>query len=181
MKRVLLGLGSNKSYKDNSPLDILRYACGELSGYLVKPSFSSVYKTRAMYVEDQDDFYNMCVLGFVADDLNAYDFLKYINEVEAKYGRDRSREIRFGSRSLDIDIELFGEEKFNDSLLQVPHPRICERMFVLVPAIEVLKKSADKIIRDNYIKSLNLLKEKEDINTIIKIVPQQVVLKWNRK
>ena len=59
MTRVLLGLGSNKSFAGKTPLELLSGAGKRLSEVLVNAKFSSVYKTRAMYVEDQDDFYNM--------------------------------------------------------------------------------------------------------------------------
>lgn len=180
MKRVLLGLGSNRSYNSMSPLQLLQEACRDLSGCLAEPSFSSVYRTKAMYVEDQDDFYNMCVLGFVADDMLPHQLLKIVNQIEAKFGRDRQKEIRFGARSLDIDIELFGCESVNEKDLQIPHPRIHERMFVLIPAIEVLKESADEIIRGKYIQSLEELKKTEDFESIKKIVPAQVVQEWNK-
>lgn len=150
MKRVLLGLGSNKSYDGKTPLEILAYAQKELAGHLDQPSFSSVYKTKAMYVENQDDFYNMAAIGYVPDDSNPFDFLKTINQIEAKYGRDRDKEIRFGPRSLDIDIELFGDETISTPELQIPHIRMHERAFVLIPALEILKDSADEVIREKY-------------------------------
>ena len=103
MKRVLLGLGSNKSYNNKTPLELLACAGVELSALMSDVHFSSVYKTKAMYVEDQEDFYNAAALGWVEDSQDAFDFLHKINAIEAKYGRDRSREVRFGPRSLDID------------------------------------------------------------------------------
>ena len=122
-------------------------------------TFSSVYKTKAMYVKDQADFYNMAALGYVEKSLNAFDFLRTLNAIEARYGRDRSKEVRFGPRSLDIDIELFGDEIINNSVLQIPHPRMEERAFVLIPALEILNDSADELIREKYKKCLTALKE----------------------
>lgn len=180
MKRVLLGLGSNKEFDGKSCLELLSCACHDLAILLENVIVSSVYKTKAMYVEDQDDFYNMCALGFVADDMLPHQLLKIVNQIEAKFGRDRQKEIRFGARSLDIDIELFGCESVNEKDLQIPHPRIHERMFVLIPAIEVLKESADEIIRGKYIQSLEELKKTEDFESIKKIVPAQVVQEWNK-
>lgn len=159
MKRVLLGLGSNKSYKNYSSLEILNCAIHELSFILQNITFSTVHKTKAMYVENQDDFYNMVVLGFVNDDFNPFELLKQINIIEEKYGRNRKNEIRFGPRSLDIDIELFGDEKIDSPILQIPHPRIKERIFVLKPALEVLQKNADENIINEFLEYLSLLKE----------------------
>ena len=131
--------------------------------------FSSVYKTPAMYVTDQEDFYNAAAVGYVADDTDAFDFLKKINQIEAKFGRDRDREIRFGPRSLDIDIELFGDEHIDSPTLQIPHIRMEERAFVLIPSIEVLKYSADEIVRDKYIKCLEAVEKTGGAEGIIKL------------
>ena len=131
--------------------------------------FSSVYKTPAMYVTDQEDFYNAAVVGYVADNTDAFDFLHKINEIEAKYGRDRAKEVRFGPRSLDIDIELFGEEHIDSPTLQIPHIRMEERAFVLIPSIEVLKYSADELVRDKYIKCLEAVEKTGGAEGIIKL------------
>ena len=162
MKRVLLGLGSNKSFQNKPPLELLGCACTELSRILKEPFFSSVYRTKAMYVEDQDDFYNMAALGFVDDILSPFELLSYIHEIEAKYGRNREEEIRFGPRSLDIDIELFGDDVINTPDLQIPHIRIKERAFVLIPALEILSESTDKKIRDEYVECLEKLRSAGD-------------------
>ncbi len=169
MKRVLLGLGSNRSFNGLAPLELLSLAGRELSGLMKDIHFSSVYKTKAMYVEDQEDFYNAAALGWVEDSEDAFAFLHKINEIEAKYGRDRSREVRFGPRSLDIDIELFGDERIESPELQVPHIRMEERAFVLIPSIEVLKYSADELVREKYIKCLAELESKGGTDGITKI------------
>lgn len=147
LRRVLLGLGSNVDFDGKSSLEILEAACAELKAILADPVFSSVYKTKAMYVTDQNDFYNMVVLGSVPDEMTPFDLLKLINRIEARYGRNREKEIRFGPRPLDIDIELFGNETINTEILQIPHIRLKERAFVLIPALEILNKNADENIR----------------------------------
>ncbi|MBR5095776.1 MAG: 2-amino-4-hydroxy-6-hydroxymethyldihydropteridine diphosphokinase [Treponema sp.] len=145
MTPVALGLGSNKSYGGRSCLQILRAAVVELGQLLSGLEVSGVYKTRAMYYTDQDDFYNMAVLGYVDDKASAFELLENIHKIEARYGRDRSAEIRNGPRSLDIDIELYGSQTINAENLLVPHPRLKERAFVLVPLVEILAKDADNI------------------------------------
>ena len=142
---VALGLGSNKSYGGRSCLQTLRAAVAELEKLLDGLECSSVYKTRAMYYEDQDDFYNMVVLANVGDGQDAFDLLQKTQGFEARFGRDRSKEIRNGPRSLDIDIELYGSQTINAENLLVPHPRLKERAFVLVPLVEILAKDADNI------------------------------------
>ena len=169
MKRVLLGLGSNKSFNNKSPLELLAAAGEELGLLMSDVHFSSVYKTRAMYVEDQEDFYNAAALGYVDDRVDTFSFLYQINQIEAKYGRDRSCEVRFGPRSLDIDIELFGDEKIETPELQIPHIRMEERAFVLIPSIEILTNSADELIREKYIKCLETLEKEGGADGIIKL------------
>ncbi|MBQ9207059.1 MAG: 2-amino-4-hydroxy-6-hydroxymethyldihydropteridine diphosphokinase [Treponema sp.] len=150
---VVLGLGSNKSFASLEPLEILARACQRLSSVFSQFSVSSVYRTRPMYVENQACFYNMAVCG--ETELSAHALLAKIHEIEAEFGRNREREIRNGERSLDIDIELYGNEEIHfvdscDSMknLEIPHPRIAERAFVLIPLLEVLPKSADIQKRD---------------------------------
>lgn len=138
MTAVALGLGSNKNFSNLCPKEILGGAIFELSQILHAVKFSSVYRTKAMYVFDQEDFYNMVLVGFLDDGISAHDLLKKIHEIEAAFGRDRENEIRFGPRPLDIDIEFFGKRKIFGRDLQIPHPRLKERAFVLIPLLEVL-------------------------------------------
>lgn len=142
---VALGLGSNKAFDGRPPIKLLAGAVAELGKLLDGLECSGVYKTRAMYYEDQDDFYNLAVLGLVDDNASAFDLLDAIHEIEARFGRDRSAEIRNGPRSVDIDIELYGSQKINAENLIVPHERLKERAFVLVPLVEILAKDADNI------------------------------------
>ena len=150
MTQVILGLGSNTPSAGKSPADILGCACARLGTVLSQCRYSSVYRTKAMYVTDQEDFYNMVVRGFAGDSMTPHMLLDAVHEIEAAYGRDRSREVRFGPRPLDIDIELFGEKTVSDSTLQIPHPRMHERAFVLIPLLEILSDPADVVMRNTY-------------------------------
>jgi 2-amino-4-hydroxy-6-hydroxymethyldihydropteridine diphosphokinase len=141
MEKIVLGLGSNRNFCGKNSLEILRGACGRLTEFIVSAEISSVYRTSAMYFQDQDDFLNMVLTGFF--DGSAELLLQKIHEIEAEFGRDRKTEIRNGPRTLDIDIEIFGEKKIRTKDLTVPHERLLERKFVLVPFLEVLKKNAD--------------------------------------
>lgn len=143
MIKVILGLGSNTKYEEMQPVELLAAGCISLSELLCGMQVSSVYESKAMYVTDQENFYNMAVKGFVPEGTDPFEFLNKINRIEAKYGRDRGKEIRFGPRPLDIDIEEFGDFSINTERLQIPHPRMKEREFVLIPVLEILKESAD--------------------------------------
>lgn len=167
MIRVVLGLGSNAPYGGLEPVELLSGACRELKKILAAPVFSSLYETRAMYYENQQNFYNMAVTGFVDDSASPFELLDEIHRIEEQFGRNRSKEIRFGPRSLDIDIEEFGSLVLNVPDLILPHPRMNERAFVLIPVLEILKKSAD-------------CNKKEAIFSSLKKLPEQGVVQCSK-
>ena len=81
MQTVYLGLGSNTNFHNESSLTLLEKACSALKEIMEDVKVSSVYRTKPMYVEDQDDFYNMVVSGQVLDEENPFEFLKKINKI----------------------------------------------------------------------------------------------------
>ena len=111
----------------------------------------------------------MVAAGYVCDGENPFDLLKKINQIEAKYGRDRTKEFRNGPRSLDIDIELFGNEVICTDNLEIPHKRLSERAFVLIPSLEVLTKPADELIRKKFACYLDEIKKKSSVDDVQKI------------
>ena len=141
MPRIVLGLGSNTSYNKIPPLGLLQSACRSLLNTVQDVRFSSVYRSRAMYLTDQDDFYNMAVTGLFAG--SPEELLDLCHTIEAAHGRDRSKEVRNGPRPLDLDIELFGSERVDRPDLRIPHERLLEREFVLRPMLEILSRCAD--------------------------------------
>lgn len=148
--KIVLGLGSNHCLGDVQPPEILKRACVLLEEKIVHIKKSSLYKTTAMYYENQEDFYNMAVAGYYSG--SPRELLDFIHEVERALGRDRTKEFRNGPRTLDVDIELFGNEKINDSDLIIPHPRMEERAFVLIPMLEIFSENAELDIEGHYYK-----------------------------
>lgn len=65
--------------------------------------------------------------------------------IERQRGRDRTREVRFGPRTLDLDILLYGDWQVDDPHLRIPHPRMPERPFVLVPLAEIAPSVAARV------------------------------------
>jgi 2-amino-4-hydroxy-6-hydroxymethyldihydropteridine diphosphokinase len=96
---------------------------------------SSIYRTTPRYLVDQADFYNLVIEGSTR--LQPQELLAETQAIEARFGRDRTREQSKGPRTLDIDILLFGEESIDLPDLVIPHPGIPERAFVLVPLVEL--------------------------------------------
>ena len=86
--------------------------------------------------QDQSDYCNMAVAGMYSGSPEA--LLETIQIIENRYGRDRSRDIRIGPRTLDIDILLFGSSVLSTGSLVVPHERMNRRQFALIPLLELL-------------------------------------------
>ena len=94
---------------------------------------SSVYETDPVGYLEQAAFLNMVVE--VATSLTPHQLLKKCNEIEATLGR--KRDIRWGPRTVDLDILLYNEENMKTEDLIIPHPRMTERGFVLIPLVEI--------------------------------------------
>lgn len=95
---------------------------------------SSVYRTPPWGKTDQPEFLNMAAL--VETTLAPEDLLALCLELERAGGRERGE--RWGPRTLDIDILTYGDETIDRPGLQLPHPRIAERAFVLAPLAEIM-------------------------------------------
>jgi 2-amino-4-hydroxy-6-hydroxymethyldihydropteridine diphosphokinase len=148
---VVLGLGSNKAETGDSRalLESAVTALGELLPGLRR---SSVYETAPLYVTDQPPFLNMAVSGFFSRMPRGgtprggtpRELLAAVNRIEAAHGRDRAKERRWGERSLDIDILLFGELIVSESpVLEIPHARLKERRFALEPLLELCPNAVE--------------------------------------
>lgn len=129
LRPVLLGLGSNVGDR----ADMLRRAVAALRELLTVDAVSSVWETPPMYDTDQGAFLNLCVAGRSAMAPEA--LLTAVKAIESRLGRVASRPN--GPRAIDVDIELLGDLVLQGPALAIPHPRLQERGFVLVPAAEV--------------------------------------------
>ncbi len=96
---------------------------------------SSDYVTPPWGVEDQPPFVNLCVA--VDTTLTPQTLLARAQAVERAFGRDRAHERRWGPRTLDIDILAYDDLVLNEPDLTLPHPRLNERAFVLLPLAEI--------------------------------------------
>ena len=96
-------------------------------------SVSSLYRSSPVGVIDQPDFLNAAIA--LQTELSADALLSFCQEVELKMGRKRT--IRWGPRVIDLDILLYGDYVINEYSLVIPHPRMLERDFVLIPLAEI--------------------------------------------
>ena len=96
---------------------------------------SSDYRTPPWGVTDQPPFVNLCIA--IDTTLTPQELLARAQDVERALGRDRAKEQRWGPRTVDIDIIAYGDLKLDEGALTLPHPRLFERAFVLVPLAEI--------------------------------------------
>ncbi len=131
MIKAYIGLGSNL----DDPQSQLKKAIISLemvpSTSVVKTS--SFYRSKPVGPQDQPDYINAVVE--LDTELSASDLLDYLQAIENEQGRERK--IKWGARTLDLDILLFGDEIINDDRLQVPHVEMHHRGFVLLPLNEI--------------------------------------------
>jgi 2-amino-4-hydroxy-6-hydroxymethyldihydropteridine diphosphokinase len=129
--RAYLGLGSNLGDRLAHLQDGLD-ALGATDRIEVL-AVSDVYETAPVGGPDQDDFLNAVVE--IETDLAPRALLAVALHVESLEARVRT--VRWGPRTLDVDVLLYGDERVDEPDLQVPHPRIAERGFVLAPLHDV--------------------------------------------
>ena len=129
LHRVYLALGANIGDRQSKLLQALQLIRAQANIEVV----SSCYETKPVGYSAQPDFLNMACL--VTTDLSPQDLLFFLKQIERQMGRQTS--FRNAPRPIDIDI-LFYDDVILDSVeLTIPHPRISERAFVLVPLIEI--------------------------------------------
>jgi 2-amino-4-hydroxy-6-hydroxymethyldihydropteridine diphosphokinase len=104
---------------------------------------SSVYETEPVGGVAQDDFWNLVVE--LTTDASPRELLERARRAETAAGR--TREVRWGPRTLDVDVLLVGDETSEDPEILVPHPRLFERAFVLVP----LRELAPELVNDDQV------------------------------
>ena len=128
MTRVAFGLGANLGDR----VAALQGAVDVLAPHLDDPSVSSVYETSPVGGVEQPDYANAVLVGDSRERPSAL----LARAHEAEQARQRTRDVRWGPRTLDVDVLAVGDVVLDDPDLTVPHPRAAERGFVLVPWAE---------------------------------------------
>lgn len=127
--RAAVGLGSNLGDR----LAHLQFAVDELGSACSLEAISSVYETEPIGDIAQGPYLNAVVV--MATRLTPRHLLGRLQEIEAGAGRVRGE--KWGPRTLDLDLLLYGSRSLAESGLAVPHPRLTERRFVLQPLLEI--------------------------------------------
>jgi len=129
-----IGLGSNLGDKEAN----LKKALGLLdaSPEMRVKKVASLYRTAPLGYTGQDWFLN--TVAGVETSLSPHELLSLLLDIEERLGRVRT--IRWGPRTVDLDLLLFGREEVNTPDLMIPHPRMSKRTFVMVPLAELAPK-----------------------------------------
>lgn len=148
MAKIYLGLGSNVG---DRPANINK-AIVLLSQKIKNIKLSKVYETKPMTYVDQDNFLNAVLEG--TTDLQPKALLAFTGQVELDVGR--IRRFRNGPREIDIDILFYDNMIFHDAQLELPHPRMHQREFVLRPMLDL----NGKLVHPVYKKTIRQLYKK---------------------
>ncbi|MHB8055524.1 MAG: 2-amino-4-hydroxy-6-hydroxymethyldihydropteridine diphosphokinase [Candidatus Aminicenantales bacterium] len=138
--RYFLGLGSNTG----DSLENLEAAAGRLAKEGIRiVRRSSIYKTEPVGFKNQPWFYNQAIE--VETELSPAELLKAAKMIERELGRRPGR--KYGPRPIDIDILLAGDTIVETANLGIPHPRLTERRFALVPLAEIAPEAVHPVLK----------------------------------
>ena len=137
MVQAYLGLGSNIGDRKQQLLKAIDLS-GNIKGIKVTKQ-SSIYETAPIGYTDQPNFLNLCLE--IETELSPQQLLKHCLDIEQQL--HRVREIRWGPRTLDIDILLYSDNIIETDNLSIPHPRMQERAFVLIPLNDIASDKKD--------------------------------------
>jgi 2-amino-4-hydroxy-6-hydroxymethyldihydropteridine diphosphokinase len=143
MPTAYIGLGANLPGAAGSPQATLAAAASRLESLGRVTARSSLYSTEPVGFADQPRFVNAVVA--LQTNLAPRTLIESLLAIEREFGRDRSACLRNGPRTLDLDILLFGDRVVREPDLEIPHPRLAVRAFVLVPLAEIAPRVIDPI------------------------------------
>jgi 2-amino-4-hydroxy-6-hydroxymethyldihydropteridine diphosphokinase len=146
MANALLALGGNVGDVRATFKKAIATICGMAQAALL--ARSSDYATPPWGNERQPRFINACIE--IETSLDPHALLFTLQKIEQKFGRDRSKEERWGPRTLDLDLIAYDDVSLQRPELTLPHPRLFERAFVLVPLVEI---APDRLIAGRSIRA----------------------------
>ncbi|MBS4201509.1 2-amino-4-hydroxy-6-hydroxymethyldihydropteridine diphosphokinase [Bacillus sp. FJAT-49732] len=154
---VYLSLGSNIGKRE----EFLKLAIQKLSEdkHIHIEACSSIYETDPVGFTDQDNFLNMAAK--ISTSYTPLQLLERCMKIEHELGR--IREFRWGPRVIDLDILLYNKENIEMETLQVPHPRMTERAFVLIPLLEIDRSLVLPTINTPIVEVLDEIPDREGV------------------
>ncbi|HTY13123.1 MAG TPA: 2-amino-4-hydroxy-6-hydroxymethyldihydropteridine diphosphokinase [Candidatus Omnitrophota bacterium] len=155
-----LGMGSNVGDREEY-IEQAVFLLGKVKGIDILKR-STNHETEAEGGGEQPAFINAAVM--IRTTLSPHELLEKIQEIETALGRER--EVEWGPRTIDIDILMYSDQVISDDKLQIPHPLMHDRMFVLLPLKEIAPRAIhpmlEKTVEDLYEDKKNEAGEKYD-------------------
>ena len=131
--KVYIGIGSNLADPKQQVLDVLPHLNRISNSHLEK--HSSLYQSAAVSEIEQEDYIN--AMACLSTTLQPLELLLELQAIEYAFYRQRTDELKWAPRTMDLDIILFGNIVQNDSHLCIPHKEMQHRLFVLQPLLEI--------------------------------------------
>ena len=141
MPTAYIGLGANLPSSAGPPSATLANAVTRLASMGRVTARSSLYSAEPVGFAAQPRFLNAVVA--LETELSPRALLEALLSIEREFGRDRTSGIANGPRTLDLDLLIYDIWSINEPGLEVPHPRLAERAFVLVPLTEIAPQAID--------------------------------------
>ena len=169
MHTAYIALGANLPSPAGPPVTTLASSVRRLAALGNVKEQSSLYRTEPVGFTDQPRFLNAVVA--LETNLDARQLLNKMLAIEKEFGRDRSAGIANGPRTLDLDILLWNGLESNEPGLELPHPRLAERAFVLVPLAEIAPHLMIPGIRKSVLELMQRLQttRKGDVDAVVPI------------
>ena len=164
MRNVYLALGSNLGNRIGN----LRDALHRLAPYLQLTRLSRVYETAPWGVAEQPRFLNLALAGETA--LTPHELLRALKTIERDMGRVET--VRYGPRVIDLDILFYDNWVVQTNDLEIPHPRLAERRFVLVPLNDIAPTLLHPRLKQTVHELLRALPDDDDM----KLFPEIIML-----
>ena len=141
MRIAYIGMGANLPSPAGPPDVTLAAAAARIASLGRLIAHSSLYSTAPVGFAEQPRFLNAVVA--LSTDLAPQVLLENLLSIEREFGRNRSAGILNGPRTLDLDILMMGDLHLSEAGLEIPHPRLAERAFVLIPLNEIAPQAVD--------------------------------------
>jgi 2-amino-4-hydroxy-6-hydroxymethyldihydropteridine diphosphokinase len=155
MRTAYIGMGANLASWAGLPEATLAAAALRLESLGRVTCRSSLYSTQPVGFAAQPRFVNAVVA--LETELEPHELLNDLLAIEQAFGRDRTAGFPNGPRTLDLDILLFGDMRVSEEGLEIPHPRLAERAFVLVPLNEIAPQVMDAVAQKSVSQLLDKL------------------------
>jgi 2-amino-4-hydroxy-6-hydroxymethyldihydropteridine diphosphokinase len=160
MHEIFLAIGSNIENRKQHIETAIVLLCEKVRGITIAP----LYETKPQYFEDQYNFLNTVLRGYT--DLEPRELLQFTKTVQKQVGR--VERFRNGPREIDIDILFYDTVVYKDEELEIPHPRLQERDFVLQPFSDINPDFSHPVLKKTIRELLDTLPEEK--RSVIKML-----------